>query len=61
MTAVVQIDGKMRATLEVSTKISGDELEALARADARVVRSLGDREIVRAVVRAPKVVSFTTA
>ncbi len=61
VTAVVQIDGKMRGTLTVSARISSDELEALARADEKIVRSLAGREIVRAVVRAPKVVSFTTA
>ncbi|WP_438352852.1 leucine--tRNA ligase [Microbacterium sp. CJ88] len=61
VTAVVQIDGKVRATLEVSARIDGAELERLARADARIVRSLGDREITRAVVRPPKVVSFSTA
>ncbi len=60
LTAVVQIDGKVRATLEVSARIDGDELERLARADSRVQRALGDREIVRAVVRPPKVVSFAT-
>ena len=61
VTAVVQIDGKVRGTLRVSAKISSDELEALARADEKVVRALNGREIARAVVRAPKVVSFTTA
>lgn len=61
VTAVVQIDGKVRATLEVPAKISGDDLEALARADQKVLRSLDGREITRAVVRAPKVVSFTTS
>ncbi|MET0734315.1 MAG: leucine--tRNA ligase [Microbacterium sp.] len=60
VTAVVQIDGKVRATLEVPARIDSAALEALARADERVVRSLGDREIVRAIVRAPKVVSFST-
>jgi leucyl-tRNA synthetase len=60
VTAVVQIDGKVRATLEVPARIDGAELEALARADSRVQRALGDREIVRAVVRPPKVVSFST-
>ena len=60
VTAVVQIDGKVRATLEVSAKIDGADLEALARADERVVRSLAGREITRAIVRAPKVVSFST-
>jgi len=59
--AIVQIDGKVRATLEVSARIDAAELEAMARGDERVVRSLAGREITRAVVRAPKVVSFTTA
>jgi len=60
ITAVVQIDGKVRATLEVSAKIGGEELERLAREDVRVQRALGEREIVRAIVRPPKVVSFST-
>ena len=60
ITAVVQIDGKVRATLEVSAKIGGEELERLAREDVRVHRALGEREIVRAIVRPPKVVSFST-
>ncbi|MFT3799180.1 leucine--tRNA ligase [Microbacterium sp.] len=61
VTAVVQIDGKVRGTLTVPARISADELEARARADEKIVRSLAGREIARAVVRAPKVVSFTTA
>lgn len=60
VTAVVQIDGKVRGTLTVPARISSDELEALARGDERIVRSLAGREITRAVVRAPKVVSFST-
>ncbi|MEV8251497.1 leucine--tRNA ligase [Microbacterium sp. NPDC076768] len=58
ITAVVQVGGKVRAQLEVSARISESELEALARADERVIRSIGDREIVKVVVRAPKIVSF---
>ncbi|WP_159502305.1 leucine--tRNA ligase [Microbacterium sp. 18062] len=60
LTAVVQVDGKVRATLDVSARIDGQELERLARADGRVQRALGDREITRTVVRPPKVVSFST-
>ncbi len=60
VTAVVQIDGKVRGTLSVSAQITPDELEALARADEKVLRALGDKPIVRAIVRAPKVVSFST-
>ena len=58
VTAVVQIGGKVRAQLEVPARIGEAELEALARADERVIRSIGDREIVKVVVRAPKIVSF---
>nr|WP_181156557.1 leucine--tRNA ligase [Microbacterium sp. MYb66] len=58
ITAVVQVGGKVRAQLEVSARIGEAELEALARADERVIRSIGDREIVKVVVRAPKIVSF---
>ncbi|TQJ32060.1 leucine--tRNA ligase [Microbacterium sp. SLBN-146] len=60
VTAVVQIDGKVRATLTVPARIDAAELERLAREDSRITRSLGDREIVRVIVRAPKVVSFST-
>jgi leucyl-tRNA synthetase len=60
VTAVVQIDGKVRATLQVPARIDADELERLARADDRVTRSLAGRGITRAVVRPPKVVSFST-
>ncbi|GMM94728.1 leucine--tRNA ligase [Microbacterium sp. MTN4-26] len=59
VTAVVQINGKVRATLEVPARIEPDALEKLAREDARVIRALGDKTIARAIVRAPKVVSFS--
>jgi leucyl-tRNA synthetase len=58
VTAVVQIGGKVRAQLEVPARIGEAELEALARSDERVIRALGDKEIVRVIVRAPKIVSF---
>ncbi|HWS49871.1 MAG TPA: leucine--tRNA ligase [Microbacterium sp.] len=58
VTAVVQVAGKVRAQLEVPARIGEADLEALARADERVIRSIGDREIVRVIVRAPKIVSF---
>jgi leucyl-tRNA synthetase len=58
VTAVVQIGGKVRAQLEVPARIGEAELEALARADERVIRALGDKEIVKVIVRAPKIVSF---
>lgn len=60
VTAVVQVDGKVRSTIEVPARITADELEALARADAKIIRAIGDREIMRVIVRAPKVVSIAT-
>jgi leucyl-tRNA synthetase len=60
VTAIVQVDGKVRDRLEVSPSIGADELEALARASAGVARVLGDREIVNVIVRAPRVVNIAT-
>jgi leucyl-tRNA synthetase len=56
--AVVQVNGKVRDKFEVSPKISGEDLEALARKSEAVVRSIGDQEIVNVIVRAPRVISF---
>ena len=60
VTAVVQVDGKVRDRIEVSPKIAGDELERLARTSAEVIRRIGDREIKNVIVRAPKLVSIVT-
>ena len=60
VTAVVQIRGKIRAKLEVAADISEDELRELALADEAVIRSVGDSEIVKVIVRAPKLVSLVT-
>ncbi len=58
ITAVAQVNGKVRAQLEVPAKITADELEAMARGDERVIRAIGDKEIVKVIVRAPKLVNF---
>ncbi|MDR6868809.1 leucyl-tRNA synthetase [Microbacterium resistens] len=58
VTTAVQVNGKVRATLEVPARIGEAELEALARADEKVQRALADKEIIRVIVRAPKIVSF---
>ena len=60
VTAIVQVDGKVRDRLEVSPKIAPDELEALARASEAVVRSIGEREIAAVIVRAPRLVNIAT-
>ncbi|MET3768748.1 leucyl-tRNA synthetase [Marisediminicola sp. UYEF4] len=60
VTAVVQVNGKVRDKFEVSPKIANDELEKLARASAAVTRTIGDSEIVNVIVRAPRLVNFAT-
>jgi len=60
VTAVVQVDGKVRDRLAGSPKIAGDELEALARSSVGVRRAIGDRQIARVVVKAPRVVNIAT-
>jgi leucyl-tRNA synthetase len=58
--AVVQVDGKVRDKFTVGPKISPDELEKLARDSAAVIRTIGDREIVAVIVRAPRLVNIAT-
>ncbi|GAB3388762.1 leucine--tRNA ligase [Humibacter soli] len=60
VTAIVQVDGKVRDRVEVSPKVGADELEALARESDAVQRALGDREIASVIVRAPRLVNFVT-
>ena len=61
VTAIVQVDGKVRDKLEVSPTIGADELEALASASAAVQRAVGDKQIANVIVRAPRVVNIATA
>jgi leucyl-tRNA synthetase len=58
VTAVVQVNGKVRAQLEVAADVSEAALESIARMDPRVIRSIGDAEIMKVIVRAPKLVNF---
>jgi leucyl-tRNA synthetase len=54
----VQVNGKVRDSFEVSKSIDPAELESLARGSANVQRYIGDREIVKVIVRAPKLVNI---
>jgi leucyl-tRNA synthetase len=58
VTAVVQIQGKVKARLEVSPDISADDLEAAAMADESVRRALDGRAVRKVIVRAPKLVNI---
>ncbi len=61
VTCVVQVQGKVRARLEVSPDISDDDLRELALSEEGVVRSLAGREIAKVIIRAPKLVSIVPA
>jgi leucyl-tRNA synthetase len=60
VTAVFQVDGKVRDKATVSPKISSEELEALARASAGVIRAVGEKQIANVIVRAPRIVNIAT-
>ncbi|HEV7950248.1 MAG TPA: leucine--tRNA ligase [Glaciihabitans sp.] len=60
VTAIIQVDGKVRDRLTVSPKISSDELENLARQSQAVVRAIGERQIANVIVRAPRIVNIAT-
>ncbi|HET6825511.1 MAG TPA: leucine--tRNA ligase [Amnibacterium sp.] len=60
VTAIVQVDGKVRARLDVPPTITAEDLERLATASDVVRRAVGDKRIGRVIVRAPKVVSIAT-
>ena len=54
ITCVVQVNGKVRDKLEVSPEISEDDLRELALVAPGVVWTLGDQQVRRVIVRAPK-------
>jgi leucyl-tRNA synthetase len=58
VTAVVQVQGKVKARLEVSPDISESDLEAAALADEAVRRALDGRPVRKVIVRAPKLVNI---
>ncbi|HWU33011.1 MAG TPA: class I tRNA ligase family protein, partial [Marmoricola sp.] len=61
VTAVVQIQGKVRARLEVSPQISEADLEAAALADETVRRALEGLTVRKVIVRAPKLVNIVAS
>ncbi|WP_445256890.1 leucine--tRNA ligase [Nocardioides aurantiacus] len=57
VTAVVQVQGKVRARLEVAPDVSEADLEAAALADPAVQRALEGKQVRKVIVRAPKLVN----
>jgi leucyl-tRNA synthetase len=58
VTAIVQVQGKLKARLEVSPDISEADLEAAAMADEAVQRALDGKTVRKVIVRAPKLVNI---
>jgi leucyl-tRNA synthetase len=57
VTCVVQVQGKVRARLEVPPDIGAAELEALALGDPAVQRVVDGAQVRRVIVRAPRLVN----
>ena len=61
VTLVVQVQGKVRAKLEVPAGITEDDATAAALADAGVQRALDGRAVGKVIVRLPRMVSIVPA
>ena len=58
LTAIVQVQGKLRAKLEVAPDISETDLEAAAMADGNVQRALEGKTVRKVIVRPPRLVNI---
>ncbi|MGN6413770.1 leucine--tRNA ligase [Flexivirga sp.] len=58
VTCVVQVQGKVRDRLQVPPGISEADLEALARESEKIAAAVGDKQIRKVIVRAPKLVNL---
>ncbi len=56
--AVAQVNGKLRDKFEVSVDVTEDELEKLATDSENVKRAIGDGEIVKIIIKAPKLINI---
>ena len=60
ITAIAQVDGKVRDRFEVSVGISEEELRALAMNSEAVQKAIAGKELAAVIVRAPKLVNIAT-
>jgi leucyl-tRNA synthetase len=58
LTMIAQINGKVRARIEVDPGLSEDEAQRLALADQSVIRALGDAPIKRVIAKPPRMVNI---
>ena len=57
---IVQVDGRVRDKIEVAPDISETDALILARSSENAQRAVGEREVVKEIVRAPKLVNLVT-
>ncbi len=60
VTLIVQVDGKVRDKIEVPADADEDVCLDRARASEAAQRAIGERQIAKEIVRAPKLVNFVT-
>ncbi|TWP37583.1 leucine--tRNA ligase [Leekyejoonella antrihumi] len=61
VTCVVQVMGKVRDRLQVPPGISAADLEVLARESEKALAAIGDGQIRKVIVRAPKLVNIVAS
>lgn len=60
ITAIAQVDGKLRDKFEVSVNITESELRQIAMDSVLVQKAIGDRELSNVIIRVPKLVNIAT-
>lgn len=60
ITAIAQVDGKVRDRFEVSVSISEEDLKSLAMSSEAVQKAIAGKELAAVIVRAPKLVNIAT-
>jgi leucyl-tRNA synthetase len=60
VTLIVQVDGKVRDKIEVHADTDEARVLELAHASQKARRAIGDREVAKEIVRAPRLVNFVT-
>lgn len=61
MTQAIQVNGKLRGTIEISPNLSNDEIKALALQHENVLRTVGNASIKKVIVIPGKVVNIVCA
>ncbi len=58
MTIIVQVNGKLRARLQVPVDISKEDLEAVAKSDTNIQKFIQDKSIRKCIVVPKRLVNF---